>query len=356
MQLFRRLYRKYEIAVKLTGALVFIVVVASLYFFVLSGLNADNASAGSNPQSSTLQPGGSATSTSATASPTLPALPSASPTPPLLPPIYRVAVHANINYNGLDLQNENLDLCTPLGATGLRPGVILIHDIGAAIEDKSAYASLCSVLASQGFVAAAINFRMYPRVWPAQLEDAQLAVRWLRAKAGQYNLDPSRLCAWGDSAGAYLSVFLGSLATNYPGDEANLLSNQSPQVSCVVDDFGFVDLTTLPNTAFWQSAFGFLFGQNASGQPLVTPSTLHSASPIFSVNAQSAPTYILHGTLDTTVPLTQSQELQRALQQAQVPVSYHTYPGGHSFSELSPQQLNTIKRQIISYLMAQEHP
>ncbi len=267
-----------------------------------------------------------------------------------------MAVHLNLSYGGLDVQNEDLDLCTPVGAPGLRPGVILIHDIGSQIEDKSVYSSLCSLLASQGFVAAAINFRKYPKVWPDQLEDAQLAVRWLRAKAGQYNLDPARLCAWGDSAGAYLSVFLGALGTRYPGDEATLLSNQSPKVSCVVDDFGFVDLTTLPNSAFWQGAFGFLFGQNASGQPLVTPAILHNASPIFSVNSQSAPTYILHGTLDTTVPLTQSQELQRALQQAQVPVSYHTYPGGHSFSQLSPQQLNAVKRQIISYLTAQEHP
>ncbi len=352
MRVLQKFYLKRQTGVKVGGVLAFLVAVASLYVFGISGL-LSNGSSGTTLQTTPLQFGNGLSPITTVAIPTLPP---ASPTPPLLPPRYQVVVHSDLNYRGLGALDEDLDLCAPVGAPGLRPGVILIHDIGVAVADKSVYASLCSLLASQGFVAAAINFRKYPDVWPDQLEDAQLAVRWLRANAGQYALDPGRLCAWGDSAGGYLSVFLGVLGTKYPGDEATLLANQSPKVSCVVDDFGFVDLTTLPKTSFWESAFGFQFGQNTPGVPLVTPTTLHDASPIFDVDSASAPMYILHGKLDEEVPISQSQELQRALQQAQVPVSYNTYAGGHSFSELSQPQINAIRIQIIAYLTAQEAP
>jgi acetyl esterase/lipase len=351
MQCMRRFYGKHQLWVKLGGVLSFLVVVASLYFFVLSG----NASTGAALQTTPQQIGSGLTPTNPVL-PTIPTAPPASPTPPLLPPLYSVKIHPNVGYAGLAAFDRQLDICTPVGAGSPRPGVLLIHDIGVPIEDKSVYTSLCSLLASQGFVAAAVNFRKYPNLWPDQLEDTQLAVRWLRANAGQYNLDPSRLCAWGDSMGAYLSVFLGVLGSNYPGDESALLPNQSSRVSCVVDDFGFVDLPALPNTSFWQSAFGFQFGESTPGVPLVTPAMLHNASPIFYVNSQSAPMYILHGTLDEVVPITQSQELLGALQQAGVFASYSTYPGGHGFSQLSPQQVNAIKLKIISYLVNEEGP
>ncbi len=357
MQFFRRFNRQHEVLVKLGGALGFLVVVASLYFFVLSGMNPGNASAGAPLQTTPLQFGSGSSPVSTAAIPTFPTEPPASPTPPLLPPRYQVSRQYNLNYGEVGTVDERLDLCMPVGAAGPRPGVVLIHDQGAAnISDKSVYASLCSLLASQGFVAVAVNFRSYPNVWPDNLEDVQLAVRWLRANADKYHLDPARVCAWGDSLGGFLSVFLGVLGTIYPGDEAYFLTGQSPRVSCVVDDFGFVDLTTLPDDAFWQSALGFEFGQDTPGVPLVTPEKLHEASPIFYVDSQSAPMLIVHGTLDTVVPITQSEELQQALQRAQVPVSYMTYPGGHSFSELSQQQINAITLKIISYLTTQEQP
>ncbi|HEY7349580.1 MAG TPA: alpha/beta hydrolase [Ktedonobacterales bacterium] len=356
MQMFRSFYRQHQISVKLGGFLGFIVVIASLYFFVLSGSIFGNAAADATGQGSPTQIGPENSPISTAALPTLPPEPSPSPIPPLLPPRYHVTMHPNLAYATSGAVDRRLDLCEPVGAPGLRPGVILIHDIGTKVEDKSVYTSLCSLLASQGFVAAAINYRKYPNVWPAQLEDAQLSVRWLRANAGKYKLDPTRLCSWGDSAGAHLAVFLGVLGTSYPGDESGLLSNQSPRVSCVVDDFGYVDLTTLPNTAFWQGAFGFMFGQDADGKSVATPALLHKASPIFYVDAQSAPMLLVHGALDVVVSPGQSRELQQKLQQATVPVSYMSYAGGHDFSGVAPQQLNAIKRQIISYLTAQEHP
>lgn len=350
MHWFRERYRHHEIWVRLAGALGFVVIVASLYVFVFAGLGGGSAS-GTTLQITPTPFGGGISPVATLTFPALPTEPPASPTPPLLPPRYQVVVHANLAYKPGSLV-QRLDLCEPVGAPGPRPAVLLIHDIGIQVEDKVEYSSFCSVLASQGFVAAAMNMRGYPSLWPDQLEDAQLAVRWLRANASQYHLNPARLCALGDSAGAHLAVFLGVLGTIYPGDEARLLTDQSPRVSCVVDEFGFVDLMTLPNDDFWKGAFGFMFGPYGAKNPV----TLHQASPIFSVDARSAPTLIIQGTLDQIVPPSQSQELQRALQNAHVPVSYISYPGGHSFSQLIPQQVNAIKLRVIAYLEAQEHP
>jgi len=347
-----RLYHRYELWAKLSGVLVFLVVIASLYFFVLA-----SPKPGSGPALAQATP--SPTVPAPSVPPDLPTVtvtpgPSPSPTPPLLPPRYQVREQTNLDYESASSLDERFDICSPVGATGPRPGVILLHDIGTQVDDKVVYAGLCSLLASQGFVAVAINFRKYPNVWPDQLEDAQLAVRYLRAHASAYQLDPARLCALGSSAGGHLALLLGVLGTNYPGDKATLLTTESPRVSCVVDEFGMVDLPRLDqNTTFWPSAFDFLFGPNAVEN---NPTLLIQASPIHYVSAQSAPTLIVQGTLDTIVPPDQSQELQQALQRDNVPVSYLSYIGQHNFDGMTPQQIGAINVQIIAYLTNQEHP
>ena len=184
-----------------------------------------------------------------------------------LPPSrYQITERQNVAYG--PLAAEKLDLCEPLGVTSSRPGVILIHGGGWTGGDKSSvhFQSRCTSLAALGFVVANVNYRLadkysytYPQqrkdMWPAQLVDVQLAVRWVRAHAQQLGLDPTRVCAAGSSAGAQLAVFLGVLATIHPGDEAQLLANQSPKVSCVVDNSGPVDLTKVDYSStgayFW---------------------------------------------------------------------------------------------------------
>ena len=157
----------------------------------------------------------------------------------LPPPRYHATVQSNVAYG--PLAGETLDLCQPQGAAGLRPGVILLHGGGWTAGDKSEYSAeytgLCTFLAGQGVVAAAINYRLTPyNTWPAPLVDAQLAVRYLRANASRLQLDAPRLCSWGDSAGGHLAVFLGVLRTSHSGDQATLDATASPQVACVVDD------------------------------------------------------------------------------------------------------------------------
>ncbi|HLK56291.1 MAG TPA: alpha/beta hydrolase, partial [Chthonomonadaceae bacterium] len=95
-----------------------------------------------------------------------------------------------------------LDVYRPQSVTGKRPGVVLVHGGGWVAGDKSFYAPVGNLLAARGYVAFAIDYRLAPIFhYPAQVDDVQRAVRWVRAHAATYNLDPDRLGAIGDSAG-----------------------------------------------------------------------------------------------------------------------------------------------------------
>ncbi|HLI07764.1 MAG TPA: alpha/beta hydrolase [Ktedonobacteraceae bacterium] len=269
---------------------------------------------------------------------------------------YQVNWQRNVNYG--PLPQERLDICRPAEAATRRPGVVLIHGGGWMLGDKQTDTSLCKNLASLGFVVLNIDYRLATKnlqpqlIWPAQLVDAQLAVRWMRAHASQLDLDSSHICSDGDSAGGQLAVFLGVLATIHPGNEASSYANQSPKVSCVVDNFGPVDLVN-PRLSAPLSVYFSVFGKATQQSD---PAIYRDASPIFDVTPQSAPMLIVQGAQDMLVLPAQSRELQQALLRNHVPVQYISYTGGHSFSHVSQQQISTIYGQETAYLIAQEHP
>jgi acetyl esterase/lipase len=249
---------------------------------------------------------------------------------------------------------QTLDLCVPAGATGTRPGVVLIHGGAWMGGDKLRWRSLCEQLAAQGFVAASIDYRLAPEwPWPAQLVDAQLAVRWLRAQAVSLSLDARHLCAYGDSAGGHLAVFLGALQSIHAGDLATTLTAQSPAVSCVVDDFGPTDLVSLAPTPLGQQIAGPLFGGKT---PQSDPALYRDASPVFAVTPASAPMLLLQGTRDGVVPASQSAELAQALRSLHVPVQYVTYDGDHEFNGLPAASQRALLDLTIAFLLAHTPP
>ncbi len=267
-----------------------------------------------------------------------------------LPPSrYQVVFQAGVAYG--PWPEEQLDLCLPEGAPGMaHPGVILIHGGGWTNGDKGEFAQQCQYLASLGFVTAAVNYRLAPaHRWPAQLVDTQLAVRFLRGHAGQFHLDARHLCAWGTSSGAHLAVFLGVLARIHPGDEADGYADQPVQVACVVDEFGPVDLTTYGKTKDQMGLLQLLLG---GATPQSDPQLYQDASPVFAVTDQSAAMLIVQGTADTVVPADQSRELEQALQQHGQMPPFISYPGEHGFGGLSGDQVQVIRAQEVSFLVA----
>jgi acetyl esterase/lipase len=287
----------------------------------------------------------------------------------LFSPKYSVSVRENVAYGASPAQT--LDLCRPDGLSPPRPGVMLIHG-GAWVSGSKRYQfddfhtlrDLCRGLAAQGFLVASIDYRLlnlsgplgaHSDPWPAQLEDAQLAVRWLRAHASELALDKARLCAAGLSVGAMLAVFLGALRTIDPGDQARRYPAESPQASCVADFYGPVDIVALLKAApdANQDVFQALLGYTT---PDENPEGYRAASPLFRVSSQTAPTLIVHGVHDQVVPIEQSLALFQALREHEVPAQFITYNGRHSFGSVNLQESRAIWSQVLAYLVAQERP
>ncbi len=273
----------------------------------------------------------------------------------LFAPRYNTQLRGDVAYGPAPL--ETLDLCQPVGAPTPLPGLVLIHGGSSTVGDKRAefdvqgdtLLDLCMGLASQGFVVASINYRLaHADPWPAQIEDAQLAARWLRAHKDDLHMDGRRLCSVGLSSGAYLAVFLGALAATMPGDRASEMADQSSQTSCVADFYGPVDLATwYTSTPESQPEIRDLLHQ---ATPQSDPTLYRTASPLYAITAASAPMVIVQGTNDTTVPEAQSRALEQALRQRQVETQYISYPGEHVFAGLASDQVRAILRQVVAFI------
>lgn len=262
------------------------------------------------------------------------------------------------------LPEQTLTTCAPSGGDNLgepiehkpRAGVVLIHGGGWVAYDKSSLLPVCEALARDGLFAATIDYRLVKKNvpstrWPAQLADVQLAVRWLRANAASLGLDGSRLCAYGESAGGHLAVFLAVKKTIEPSDMAGRLAEQPVTVACAVDNFGPVDLTE-PEPAI-TSVIKLMLGK-----PL-RPATLaayREASPLFQVGRGTAPIFIEQALGDTVVPAAQSFELFAALTNAKVQARFVTYVGGHEWQNVPEPERKFLaeeERQFLRLFLAE---
>jgi acetyl esterase/lipase len=236
----------------------------------------------------------------------------------------------NIVYTSASGFPQRLDLFQPyLSRLAKRPGIVFVHGGGWSGGDKSAYTALARHYAGLGYVCASINYRLAPaHVWPAQLDDTQAAVRWMRKNSRSLGLDPARIGAVGASAGGHLVLFLGE--TDTLNDFDPLLSGYSSRVRAVADYFGPTDFMS---PSEWAPNIWVLI-QNLIGQMWFPGSPAYqAASPLYLVTPDDAPTVVFHGTADATVPVGQSQRIVAAMQASQVPVTYYQFAGqGHGFN------------------------
>lgn len=109
--------------------------------------------------------------------------------------------------SGVDLK---MDLAKPAKSSGPVPALLGIHGGAWSSGDKSLYEPFIRQFAANGYVAAAVEYHFAPtHQWPAQIEDAKCAVRYLRAHAKELNIDPNKIGVIGDSAGGHLCLLLG---------------------------------------------------------------------------------------------------------------------------------------------------
>ncbi len=208
-------------------------------------------------------------------------------------------------------QELKLDLALPDGK-GPFPAVLCIHGGGWRDGNRKQFAQTIRLLAEKGYVGVSVQYRLTPKAqFPAQVEDCKCAVRWLRANAGKYRIDPNRVGAMGISAGAHLACMLGLTLPEDGLEGAGGNPKESSRLQAVVSVFGPTDLTK----GDWDPAVQPLLTDFLGGTLNENPKAYRRASPIIYVRKEHpAPAFLFfHGTKDNIVRYGQSVRLVEAL-------------------------------------------
>jgi len=228
---------------------------------------------------------------------------------------------------------QSLDLYIPETAKAPLPLIIWIHGGAFRAGDKQQCPAL--PFTRRGYAVASLNYRLSQQAkFPAQIEDCKAAVRWLRAHATKYNLDPKRFGAWGSSAGGHLVAMLGTAGDvkELEGKLGNL--DQSSRVQAVCDWFGPTDFTQMNKDGSTMDHDGpdSPESQLIGGPVQENKDKAARANPITYVSKNDPPFLIMHGDKDPLVPHQQSVLLHEALKKTGVEVTFHTVQGaGHGF-------------------------
>lgn len=150
----------------------------------------------------------------------------------------KVIVTSDIRYREGQSQAWYLDIAEPEQTpdTGLRPAIVIIHGGGWAFgaKDDPVYRDLLMYYALQGYVTLSVEYRFTQEApMPACIEDVKCAVRWLKAHADMYKVDPERIGVYGHSAGAHLSLMVGVSSDNKELEGDGPWQEYSSRVACV---------------------------------------------------------------------------------------------------------------------------
>jgi acetyl esterase/lipase len=206
----------------------------------------------------------------------------------------------------------------------------------------------------QGYAIASINYRLSQHAkFPAQIEDCKAAVRWLRAHAAEYRLDPTRFAAMGSSAGGHLAAMLGTTGDVKDFDiGANL--DQSSRVQAVVDNFGPTDFLQMDAHRL---PSGMVHDTPDSPESELIGGAIQEnkartarANPITFITPGDPPFLIIHGDQDPLVPHHQSELLEAALKKAGVPVTFYTVKGGGHGGFKDPKVIELTREFLAKHL------
>ena len=211
---------------------------------------------------------------------------------------------------------QRLDIYLPDEGDGPFPVIVSIHG-GAFLRCDKADGQVLPMLEGlkRGYAVAAVNYRLSGEAkFPAQVHDVKAAVRWIRAEAARYGLDPRRIAAWGGSAGGYLATMLGLTGGVKELEDLSLGNpEQSSDVQCVVDWYGPTDFLQLDD---WLNESGLPpqpgMEHNAAHSPeslllgeqiTLVPDRVQAANPETYITAAAPPFMVQHGTGDSVIPV-----------------------------------------------------
>jgi len=256
-----------------------------------------------------------------------------------------VDVKIGVVYRTVDDKPVMMDVYTPEKPV-LRPTpvVVMIHGGAWMSGSRTDMTSLALELTNRGVAVANIDYRLAPKhKWPAMIQDCQEAVLFVKRKASEYGFDPDRVGAVGGSAGAHLSLLLGSTDIGQFATSPRAGGGPDARVSAVVNLFGPVDLTQ----DFDKSTANFVALQVIGKKYEEATEEAKAFSPINYLSAASAPTYTIQGKADTLVPAMQAQRLDEALSKLGVSHEIVVIEGmGHGVSSKDPVVDAKIKTEL----------
>lgn len=226
----------------------------------------------------------------------------------------------DVEYANIEGTSLQMDLYYPADwVQRPAPAMVVIHGGAWMGGKRQDMADIGIALARNGFVAASISYRLAPKFkYPAMIDDARTAVRYLRKNADRLGLDPRRIGATGASAGGHMSLLLG--VTDSPG--ANPYPEYSSKVSAVLDLFGPTDMSQ-----DYPPALDMVFQQVLGKKKADGAKEIFDASPVNFIDAQDAPIFAIHGDADPLVPIKQSYRLQDKAKQVGLPLILKIVPG-----------------------------
>lgn len=239
---------------------------------------------------------------------------------PILPPPPDVRYAADLVYAVVDGTQLELDLAVPKNASEPLPGIVCIHGGGWRGGHRRMCSPMMFFLVREGYVAATVSYRLAPQHrFPAQLDDVSRAVRWLRAHADEYHLDPDRIGAFGISAGGHLALMLATADEPDDAREASLGPSLSSGIQAVVSYAGPTDLTA----DCWRGLTSGMVVDLIGGPYVENPELYEEASPINHVDPGDPPVMIFHGPRDLLVPIGQSRRFVEQLRSLGVSATLH---------------------------------
>ena len=225
----------------------------------------------------------------------------------------------DVEYARAGIQSLTLDAFVP-GGSGPFPAIIWVHGGGFVTGDKAPYPkSLLDPLVKEGFAWFSVNYRLAPKnPFPAETDDVESAVHYIKVHAEHYKVDPRRLVLMGESAGGHLVSFVGAkhdpenaVAAVVPFfGEHDLVERTHTKGPCMVDG----KVIPNPGPICLSPGLAAFLGIHEPGPE--AERIIHDASPATYIRKDMPPYLMIHGTKDFNVPIEQSYLMCAAMKKA----------------------------------------
>jgi acetyl esterase/lipase len=267
-----------------------------------------------------------------------------------------IKAELDVPYAATENPRQRLDLYVPKTPKNDKPMpvVVFIHGGGWQNGDKrGGYGTVGPLVESGEYAGVSVGYRLSGEaIWPAQIHDCKAAIRWLKANAKKYNLDPDRIGVTGTSAGGHLVAMLGT-----SGDVAVLEgslgehTSVNSRVACVVDQYGPTELLEMGGR---HDDAGSPESKLVGGAIQENKEAARGASPTTYVSKDDAPFMLIHGTHDPLVPFNQSELLAAALKKLGVEALLVPVTGGGHGNFGTPEVDSRMKLFFDKHLLGRD--